>query len=84
MNGAMEGLGKSGIPVLVLQSTDIDNDNQRIEIRDGEPTKWMKWVAGMVPHSKQIIVDQSGHFLHVDQTELVAEHIRAFLDQSTV
>ncbi|KAK5126791.1 hypothetical protein LTR85_009725 [Meristemomyces frigidus] len=66
MDDALARFGKSGTPMLNLQSTDVDVENQRFPLKAGEMSKWMRFIEDKVPHAQQPVVEDSAHFPHVD------------------
>ena len=79
MDDVLEELGKSGTPLLNLQSTNVDGENQRVPLTSGELSRWMQFLWDKVPQVKQVVVEDSGHFPQVDQPEVVARRIREFV-----
>ena len=79
MDEVMEQLGKLGLPVMNLQASNVDEQNQRVPLKPGEVTRWMEFVQKMIPQVKQYVVEGSGHFPHVDQTAEVAKRILGFM-----
>ena len=84
MDDAMTRLGKSETPLLSLQSTDIDAENQRIPLEAGQTTKFMPFVQEKVPHAQQVAVEDSAHFPHVDRPDVVAKELVSFLQSLEV
>jgi pimeloyl-ACP methyl ester carboxylesterase len=74
---ALETVGKSGIPVLNVQATSVDEKNERVPLKAGEVSRWMRHVAERVPQVKQVVVLESSHFPHVDQPAEVAKAVRS-------
>lgn len=77
--GRLEELGREGVALLNLQSTDIDEKNDRVRLKEGEMTKWMAVIGEKVPTAVQIVVTGCAHFPHVDQPEKVAKLIEDFI-----
>lgn len=80
MDDALATVGQAGVPVLSLQATSVDGQNQRIPLQARQRSRWMDLVAEKVPQARQIVVERSGHFPHVDQPAFVAAEIRAFAE----
>ena len=80
MDDVLLELGESGIPVLNLQATDVDDHNQRIPLTPGQESEWMRSLRKMVPQVEQDVVGESGHFVQVDQAAEVAGRIREFVE----
>ncbi|KAK4552187.1 hypothetical protein LTR86_010541 [Recurvomyces mirabilis] len=79
LDDALSEIGKAGLPLLSLQSTDISADNERVQLKAGQSSKWTELVREKVPHAEQHVVTRSGHFPHVDQPEEVAALIVEFI-----
>lgn len=80
MDDALAAVGQAGVPLLSFQATAVDEHNQRTPLQPGRRSKWMDLIAEKVPQVKQVIVEGSGHFPHVDQPALVAREIRTFAE----
>ncbi|KAK3675356.1 hypothetical protein LTR78_004866 [Recurvomyces mirabilis] len=72
-------IGRADVPLLSLQSTDISADNERVQLKAGESSKWIELVQEKVPYAEQRVISRSGHFPHVDQPEEVAALIIEFV-----
>ncbi|KAK5172033.1 uncharacterized protein LTR77_003670 [Saxophila tyrrhenica] len=72
----MENLGKADMPILSIQATDVDEENQRRMLQEGKDSRWMQFVCTKVPQAKMAVVPQSGHFPHVDRPQIVAAHLK--------
>ena len=79
MDDVLEEVGKAGLPVLNLQATNVDEENQRIPLKPGEDSRWMRFVREKVPQVKMVVVGESMHFPHVDQPVEVTGRVREFL-----
>ena len=77
---ALEAVGKIGIPVLNVQATSVDEKNERVPLKAGEVSRWMKHVEERVSQVKQAVVLESSHFPHVDQPAEVAKAVRGFAE----
>ncbi|KAK3072550.1 hypothetical protein LTR53_006604 [Teratosphaeriaceae sp. CCFEE 6253] len=82
LDPALAAAGEAGVPLLNLQSTDIDGENQRFPLKAGQMSPWMSLIQEKVPHAEQVVVGDSAHFPHVDQPEKVADLARRFMDQA--
>ena len=78
---ALAEVGKADLPLLSLQSTDISADNERIQLRAGQSSKWVELIQEKVPRAQQRVIARSGHFPHVDQPEAVAGFIVDFISE---
>ncbi|KAK5113637.1 hypothetical protein LTR62_003264 [Meristemomyces frigidus] len=76
----LAALGKSGIPMLNLQATNVNERHDRIQLKSGESSRFMDLIQEMVPQAEQYVVIGSGHFPHIDQprrtTQLIADFIQ--------
>jgi pimeloyl-ACP methyl ester carboxylesterase len=79
-DNALEVVGKAGLPALNVQSTAVDEKNERVPLQPGEVSRWMKHVQDKMPHVKQVVVLDASHFPHVDQPDEVATAVRNFMD----
>lgn len=84
MDYALDTVGDSGIPVLNLQATDVDDENQRIPLQPGQDSKFMVFVKEKVPQVRQFVVSDSGHFVMVDKPAEVAGRVKEFVDGLSV
>ncbi|WPG97495.1 Hypothetical protein R9X50_00027200 [Acrodontium crateriforme] len=76
---ALASLGSSGTPLLNFQSNDVDASNQRIQLQAGQVSKWMVHLGQKAPQVKHFVVEDSGHFPHVDQPKKVSEVLLDFM-----
>jgi pimeloyl-ACP methyl ester carboxylesterase len=77
---SLEAVGRAALPVLNVQSTTVDEKNERVPLRPGEVSRWMKHVQDKVPQVKQVVVLDASHFPHVDQPAEVAAAVEEFVD----
>ncbi|TKA63370.1 hypothetical protein B0A55_11965 [Friedmanniomyces simplex] len=84
LDDALAAVGKAKIPLLNLQSTDIDGENQRFPLKTGQTSSWMQLIQEKVPEAQQIVVEDSAHFPHVDQPQRVADSILEFMQRTCV
>lgn len=84
LDAALELLGECGTPLLSFQSTDVDDENQRIPLTEGGWSRWMQFLQEKVPQAQQLVVADSMHFPHVDQPRVVADGLREFLKESNL
>ncbi|KAK3702934.1 hypothetical protein LTR37_014783 [Vermiconidia calcicola] len=80
LDDVLAEMGKASIPLLNLQATHIDEQNQRIPLKQGEVTQWMRFLQEKVPQAQQFVIPGSSHFLHVDDPAGVARRIMEFVD----
>lgn len=79
MDDVLARLGDFGTPLLNLQSTDVDAENQRFPLKAGEMSRWMRFIKDKVPHAQQRVIEDSAHFPHVDRPDAVVEELTGFL-----
>lgn len=80
MDDTLDALGKSGIPLISVTSTDIDEDNNRIPMEPFEISKWMRLVKEKVPQARLAVVREVMHFPHVDAPDTIAKILKRFLE----
>ena len=66
------------VPVLVLQSTNIDDDLERTPLQPGMTTPWMDLIATVVPQSEAKIIAGSGHFVMIDAAPALNDEVAKF------
>jgi pimeloyl-ACP methyl ester carboxylesterase len=66
------------IPVLLLQSTGVDERLRRVSLEDGMTTPWTDLVQKHVTGAELHIVPDVGHFLQIEAADAVNEQIRSF------
>ncbi len=69
------------VPVLLLQSSDIDSDRRLISMRPGMRTRYMDVVAESVADADVKIVAGVGHFASLEAPGVVSHEIEAFVDR---
>jgi len=74
-----EALRNIGVPVLHLQSSDIDAQRRMVSLKPGMRTAFMNLVAELVPRATVQVVPDSGHFAMLDAPDLVNAEIDDFL-----
>jgi len=75
---AASALAGVKVPVLVLQSTYLDEQYTCQSLKPGMTTPWTQLVAQHVPGAKVHVVPGVGHFLMTEAAHLVNDHIGAF------
>lgn len=78
---SLEAVGRAGLPVLNVQSTRVDEKNERVPLEPEEVSRWMQHVEEKVPEVKQVVVSDASHFPHVDQPDEVAKAVKGFVDR---
>ncbi|KAK8195979.1 hypothetical protein M8818_007130 [Zalaria obscura] len=79
MSAALTEVGRQGTPFFSLQSTDCDEQNRRRPVRQGEETRWMRFLRDRIPQVEIVLVERAGHFPHVDQTDTVAKVMKVWV-----
>jgi pimeloyl-ACP methyl ester carboxylesterase len=77
-NDAEQVLAEVGVPVLLLQSTGVDESFRRISLEDGMTTPWTDLVQGKVAGAELQVVPGVGHFLQIEAADAVNRHISEF------
>ena len=75
---ARDALKQITVPVLVLQSTSLNNELKRVPLPPGTTTPWMDAIAASVPKSQAKVVPNAGHFTMIDAAQMVSEEIGKF------
>ncbi|KAF2484124.1 Alpha/Beta hydrolase protein [Neohortaea acidophila] len=83
MDVVLEALGRADVPVLCLQATSVDDENQRIALMSGESSPWMRFLQEKVPTARIHVVEHCMHFPHVDQPSETAKRIEQFISSIT-
>jgi pimeloyl-ACP methyl ester carboxylesterase len=73
-----ETLGRLDVPVLLLQSTDIDDQRRLISLRPGASARYMRAVSEWVPGAEVEVVPGVGHFTMIEAADAVNDRIRSF------
>ena len=77
----LKQVGERAAPLLLVQATDEGGGSRRA-LKKGEETAWMKLVRENVGSGcRSLVIEDSGHWPHVDQTEQVAEAISGLVAQ---
>ncbi|KXL44270.1 MAG: hypothetical protein FE78DRAFT_71877 [Acidomyces sp. 'richmondensis'] len=79
MDEDLDTFGRSGTPFMNLQSTDVDPQNQRVPLKQGQKNQWMHFIQQKVSQARQYVIEDSSHFPHVDQSEAVVEKLLIFM-----
>jgi pimeloyl-ACP methyl ester carboxylesterase len=66
------------VPVLMLQSTYIDDQFQRRSLKPGMTTPWTELVARQIPGARLVVVPDVGHFAQIEAPDMVSREIGAF------
>jgi len=71
------------LPTLIVDSTSLDENFNRTSLVPGARTPWMELVLRHVPEAEIRIVPGVGHFLMIEASEVVSDHIGAFANRVT-
>ena len=74
-----EKIGQIRVPVLLLQSTDIDVNRRQISMQPGMRTRYMDLVSELVADADVKIVAGVGHFAALEAPEVVCRQIENFV-----
>lgn len=75
---AAQVLASIDVPLLLLQSTYLDENFQRRSLKPGMTTPWMDLVMQKVPSAELRYVPNAGHFAQIDAAPLVNDLIGEF------
>lgn len=76
-DAALESLAA---PLLVLQSTYINERRERRSLEAGDTTPWLDLIRERVPRARIEVLPGIGHFSMLEAPDSVNGHIRAFID----
>jgi pimeloyl-ACP methyl ester carboxylesterase len=68
------------VPLLAIQSTNLNPQRQRVRLQPGQTTPWLDLVRKRVPHARIEIVPDAGHFTMLDAASACNELIAAFVN----
>jgi len=71
------------VPLLVLQSTYVDNEFQRFNADPRMTSPWFDVIARFVPSARIQIIDSASHFSMLDAADAVNRCIETFLADAT-
>lgn len=77
MEETLQGLG---VPLLVVQSTYLNMDRERVCLEPGETIPWMQLVARCVPDARIETITGVGHFTMIEAAERVDALIESLLE----
>jgi pimeloyl-ACP methyl ester carboxylesterase len=75
-----EKIGQIRVPVLLLQSTDIDANRRQISMQPGMRTRYMDVVSELVADADVKIVANVGHFAMLEAPDEVSREINNFVN----
>jgi len=67
------------IPLLVMQSTNVDTARKRHQIKVGESTLYLDEIREHVPHAEIITIADAGHFTQLDAASEVNRQLLLFV-----
>ncbi|HSV83805.1 MAG TPA: alpha/beta fold hydrolase [Ramlibacter sp.] len=78
---ARQRIAAISVPLLLLQSSDIDAGRRLISMREGARNRYMDVVAELVPQADLKVVPGVGHFAALEAPERVSREIQAFVER---
>lgn len=75
-------LAQIGVPLLLIQSTTVDANLERISLQPGAKTPWIELVKHHVPGAQVETIGNTGHFPMLEAPEAVNQRIDSFLASS--
>jgi pimeloyl-ACP methyl ester carboxylesterase len=66
------------VPVLVIQSTTLDESHERVSLQSEADSAWLEHVRSQLPAARVATIGDAGHFPHIEDAEEVTTLIRAF------
>lgn len=70
------------IPVMMLQSSHVDETFARRSLLPGMSTPWTELVTRLIPRAKLLIIEGAGHFPHIEAAPAVNAGIERFARES--
>jgi pimeloyl-ACP methyl ester carboxylesterase len=75
-------LAQISVPLLLIQSTTVNANLERVSLQLGASTPWIELVRNYVPGARIEIVGDTGHFSMLEAPEVVNQRIASFLASS--
>ncbi|MBU2535663.1 MAG: alpha/beta hydrolase [Chloroflexi bacterium] len=75
-------LAQISVPLLMIQSTTVNANLERVSLQPGASTPWMELVKNHVPRAQIEIIGDTGHFPMLEAPEAVNQLIGSFLASS--
>lgn len=75
-------LAQIRVPLLLLQSTSVNESMERVSLQPGDTTPWLELVKGYAPGAQTGIISDAGHFPMLEAPEAVNQRIASFLASS--
>ena len=80
MDQVLAAFGKANVPLLNLQSTDVNAENEKVPMKAGQRSKWMMHLDEKVPRVTHVVVEDGGDAPHQTRPALVAGRLRDIMD----
>lgn len=78
-----DAYSKIKVPLLVMQSSTVETGGRRRSLQPDETrTPYLDMLSKRVPHAQVVLAPEVGHFIQIDDPELVSESIRSLAGQS--
>ncbi|MDX1431210.1 MAG: alpha/beta hydrolase [Gammaproteobacteria bacterium] len=77
---AIDALATLAAPLLVLQSTRVNERREREPLPPGGSSPWLELVRENVPAARIEVLSGAGHFAMLEAPAAVNDHLRAFID----
>lgn len=74
----MDALRRISVPVIVLQSTNMNSDLKRVPLQVNITTPWMNAVASLVKNSEAKVIPNAGHMTMIEAAHAVTSAIEEF------
>ncbi len=75
---ALHPLVQARLPVLGIQTTTLGSDMHRRPLGLGETSEWGALVKRLIPHARMRDVEGVGHFVQLEDAQLVNEELASF------
>jgi pimeloyl-ACP methyl ester carboxylesterase len=76
-----DALRRISVPALVLQSTYVNSDLERVALPPGMTTPWMDAVGSLVQKSHASVIANAGHMTMIEAAQAVNDAIQEFAAQ---
>ena len=67
------------VPILVIATTYMNNQRERVSLAPGVETPWLRAVASLAPHAEIVRYHGRGHFPMIEQPDEINRVIESFL-----
>jgi pimeloyl-ACP methyl ester carboxylesterase len=75
-----ETLRSLEVPLLILQSTGVDDSGRRRPLPSLRDSDWVQFAQRCAPYAQALLIANAGHFPHVDQSRAVNAAVEGFLN----